>query len=70
MSKARINEETILAQVEERVDKVEKLKLSYKEHYDAIKKIESEVALQAGAIDALKTLLQTQESKGAKGESK
>ena len=70
MSKeAKISEKEILQQVEERVKKVAGLKEDYKTHYDAIKKIETEVSLQAGAIDALRTLLipeQPQEEEATK----
>ena len=56
-----VDVEQIQKEVETRISRVESLKESYKAKYDELKDIEKQVTIEAGAISALQSIIQTQE---------
>ena len=57
----QIDVEQIKEEVETRIKRVETLKEEYKAKYEEMKDIEKQVTIEAGAISALQSIMQTQE---------
>lgn len=57
----QIDVEQVKEEVETRIKRIESLKADYKAKYEEMKDIEKQVTIEAGAISALQSIMQTQE---------
>lgn len=57
----QVSNEVIVSEIKKHIDDIETLRDDYKRHYDAMKEIEKQITIKAGAISALKSLIETED---------
>lgn len=57
----QVSNEVIVSEIEKHIADIEELRDEYRRHYDAMKEIEKQITIKAGAVSALKSLIETED---------
>lgn len=60
----QVSNEVIVAEIGKHIGDIEALREQYKQHYDIMKDLEKQITIKAGAVTALKSLIETEDISG------